>query len=71
MRLADVEIHHVENFIQANKLHIDSVKGQKNAEYYPENFIRAHMDYDYLATNCEEAFRLISYLLNERDFKFV
>ena len=71
MKLADIEIGHVEEFIRANNLSVNAVKGQKIREYYPQGFIRSHMDYDYLAANYEDAFRFISYLLNERDFKFI
>ena len=71
MRLADIEIGHVEEFIRTNNLSVNAVKGQRICEYYPLGFIRPHMDYDYLAANYEEAFKFISYLLNERDFKFI
>ena len=61
----------INKYIESNNLLIDAVKGGKTSDYYPSECFRAHMDYDYLAANIEDAFQLISFLINERGFKFI
>ena len=50
---------------------IRSVKGSQTNKYYPKGHLRTHMDFDYLASKVDDAFFLISYLLNQRGFKLV
>lgn len=71
LAVANVEIRNINKYIKDNNLKIDSVKGEKTNKYYPKGHIRTHMDFDYLATNFDDAFKLISYLINSRKFKFV
>ena len=65
------EIEIIDEFIEKKNLRIDAVKGEKTKSYYPDNFIRTHMDFDYLASDFKDGFILISYLINERGFKMV
>lgn len=71
MKVADEEIGIVQDFIHREKLSIESVKGNRTNKYYPEDMYRTHMDYDFLAPSCREAFVLIDYLVNQRGFKLV
>ena len=71
MKIADEEIKIIQKYIDSNNLKIDSVKGQKTAEFYPEKMYRTHMDYDYLSENYDDAFKFIDYLINKRNFKLV
>ena len=71
LHVANEEIRIIDNFICMNRLRIDAVKGKKTNQYYPVGSDRTHMDFDYLAAEFEDAFRLISYLINERGFKLV
>ena len=71
MKIADEEIKIIQSYIDKNNLKIDSVKGRKTNDYYPNKMYRTHMDYDYLAANNIDAFKLINYLINIRNFKLV
>lgn len=71
LNVANEEIKIVNQYIQENNLYIDAVKGGKTNQYYPEGSYRTHMDFDYLAANFQDAFKLIYYLINERKFKMV
>ena len=71
LNVANEEIKTVNEFIWKNKLQIDAVKGGKTNKFYPEGCYRTHMDFDYLAAKFDDAFKLISYLINERQFKLV
>lgn len=69
--VAKHEIDVVEKYIEEHALNVGLVKGGKTSIFYPKGDIRPHMDFDYLATNFKDAFQLISYLLNKRNFKLV
>lgn len=71
LNIANEEIKIVNEYIEEFNLRIDAVKGGKTNKYYPEAFYRTHMDFDYLAAEFKDAFKLISYLINERHFKLV
>ena len=71
LNVANEEIKIVNKYITRNGLRIDAVKGGKTNQYYPSGCYRTHMDFDYLAAEFEDAFKFISYLINERKFKFV
>ena len=71
LNVANEEIKKVNKYIRNTNLHIDSVKGGKTNQFYPEGVYRTHMDFDYLSTDFGDAFKLISYLINERQFKLV
>lgn len=71
MKVASEEINIINNFISEKQLQIDAVKGGVIANYYPEEFVRTHMDFDYLAADFTNAFILISFLINKRNFKMV
>lgn len=71
LNVANEEIKIVNEYISNANLRVDSVKGGKTNRFYPEGVYRTHMDFDYLATDFEDAFKLISYLINERHFKLV
>lgn len=71
LNVANEEIKIIDKYITRNGLRIDAVKGGKTNQYYPSGCYRTHMDFDYLAAEFEDAFRFISYLINERKFKLV
>lgn len=71
LSVANEEIKIVNEYIRNTNLRVDSVKGGKTNQFYPDGFYRTHMDFDYLATDFEDAFKLISYLINNRHFKLV
>lgn len=71
LAVANEEIRIIDNYINNKKLKIDAVKGGRTNQYYPKGFVRTHMDFDYLAAEFEDAFKLISYLINDRNFKLV
>lgn len=71
LNVANEEIRIVNAFIEEFNLRIDAVKGGKTNKYYPEGCYRTYMDFDYLAAEFEDAFKLISYLINKRNFKLV
>jgi len=71
LAVANEEIRNVDDFIKTEGLKVDAVKGVKTNQYYPKGYIRTHMDFDYLAADFKDAFKLISYLLNTRKFKLV
>lgn len=71
LSVANDEIRIIETFLKSRKLRIDAVKGGRTNQYYPEGTVRTHMDFDYLAGDFEDAFRMITYLINERNFKLV
>lgn len=71
LKIANEEIKTVNEYIRNGNLRIDPVKGGKTNQFYPEGVYRTHMDFDYLSTDFEDAFKLISYLINERKFKLV
>ena len=71
LNVANEEIKIIDNYICLNGLKIDAVKGGKTNQYYPTNSSRTHMDFDYLAAEFGDAFKFISYLINERNFKLV
>lgn len=71
LNVANEEIRTVDAYIKESKLRIDAVKGGKTNQYYQEGCYRTHMDFDYLAADFDDAFKFISYLVNERHFKLV
>lgn len=71
LNVANEEIKIVNKYIRNTNLYIDSVKGGKTNQFYPKGEYRTHMDFDYLSTDFGDAFKLISYLINERQFKLV
>lgn len=71
LNVANEEIKIIDEYIDMNKLQIDAVKGGKTKQYYPVGSNRTHMDFDYLAADFDDAFKFISYLINERKFKLV
>lgn len=71
LNVAKEEIRIVNEYIRTANLRIDAVKGGKTNQFYPEGCYRTHMDFDYLAAEFDDAFKLISYLINERHFKLV
>lgn len=71
LNVANEEIGIVNKYINESNLRIDAVKGGKTNCYYPEGCYRTHMDFDYLAAEFDDAFKFISYLVNERHFKLV
>ena len=71
LNVANEEIKIIDKWICMNELRIDAVKGGKTNKYYPAGSDRTHMDFDYLAAEFEDAFKFISYLINERKFKLV
>lgn len=71
LNVANEEIRIVNEYIKNFNLRIDAVKGGKTNQYYPEGCYRTHMDFDYLAAEFDDAFKLISFLINERHFKLV
>lgn len=71
LNVANEEIRIVNAYIKESNLRIDAVKGGKTNRYYPEGCYRTHMDFDYLAADFDDAFKFISYLVNERHFKLV
>lgn len=71
LNVANEEIKIVDEYIRNEDLRIDAVKGGKTNSYYPCGIFRTHMDFDYLAAEFEDAFKLISFLINNRKFKLV
>lgn len=71
LAVAETEISVINKFIEKRGLCISAVKGERTKSFYPENEIRAHMDFDYLALDCKDAFVLIDFLINSRKFLFV
>lgn len=56
-------IKKIENFIINKALEIYFVKGYVTQKYYKNPNLRIHSDYDLVSTNCEDAFILTNYLL--------
>lgn len=71
LEIANTEIYIIEKYINDNNLSIESVKGNRIRKYYPNNNYRVHMDFDYVSRDFEDAFILIDFLINKRNFKFV
>lgn len=69
--IAEREIQNINNYIKSKALAIDAVKGGKTGAFYPQNHYRAHMDFDYLASDLKDASLLIDYMVNSRGFKLV
>lgn len=69
--IALTEIEIVNSHIKNHQWGIAAVKGARTSEFYPEGSERTHLDFDYVANNLEDGFKLISYLINDRSFKFV
>ena len=71
LAVANEEIDIVNQYIKNQKISIQAVKGGKINCYYPKEAVRTHMDFDYLAKDFSDAFKLIAYLINQRNFKLV
>lgn len=71
LAVANEEIKVIDEYISIHRLRIDAVKGGKTNQYYTPGCVRTHMDYDYLAAEFEDAFKLITFLINNRNFKMV
>lgn len=71
LNVANEEIKIVNEYISNANLRVELVKGGKTNQFYPRGVHRTYMDFDYLATDFEDAFKMISYLVNERKFKLV
>lgn len=54
----------IRKFILEDQLQIYFVKGYISQKYYANPALRIHSDYDVIATNCLDAFRLANYLMN-------
>lgn len=70
-KIAHKEIEIVDQYIQSNMFIAYGVKGQRSDTLYPVDGFRPHMDYDYLVPDYEQAFHIISFLINDRNFKMV
>lgn len=71
LNIASEEIKIVDEYIRSSGLKINSVKGSKINQFYPFGYARTHMDFDYLAGNFDDAYKLILFLINDRKFKLV
>lgn len=69
--IAHKEVEIVDRYIQSHLFTAYGVKGQRSDSLYPAGSYRPHMDYDYVVPDYEQAFRIISFLINDRDFKMV
>lgn len=69
--IALTEIKLVNAYIKDNDWSVAPVKGGKTSEFYPKGYERTHLDFDYVASNLDDGFKLIAYLINDRGFKFV
>lgn len=61
-------IEKIKNYISNEKLNIYFIKGYITKKYYKNPAFRTHSDYDLVAINSEDAFKLAHYLL-KNDFK--
>lgn len=66
-----IEINKINEEIRENNWKISKVKGARTAEYYDKELYRTHLDYDYIASDIKDGTEFISYLINEKGFKFV
>jgi len=65
------ELTRVEEIIRLRGWRIVPVKGVVTSKLYESPAIRPHLDYDFVAASIEEAFALASWLMTERNFRFV
>lgn len=61
-------IERIKNYIYNEKLDVYFIKGYITKKYYENPSFRTHSDYDLVAANSEDAFKLAHYLL-KNDFK--